>query len=357
MILNAPMSFTLGSTPLPSFGASVVGGGGYSYTSGAIAPAPTAASPLSPAGAQQSAAQQALAVQPAAGAYMDANAAGAAGAPAAAATGGGPTAANVDQLVPILQQIVATLQQMIPLLQQQAAAGAAVQGGGDASMAGCTCGCQGTTDAATAGGGAMGAPTAATIGDQTSSYAAPAAAQAAPVAGGSSSTQQATSPGDSLSPSDAELARRIDQKVLSGTGMAGKGSVLVAACRKYQVPVDFMLAIYQKEANFAKSGTLADRNNNPGNLRFADWQTEHGGVKNGGFTTYPTMDDGIRASVHLLSLGTYRSAVDKRDWGGVISRYAPSSENDTATYIKQMNQWTSDFRSKLGIDEHWLHTS
>ena len=50
--------------------------------------------------------------------------------------------------------------------------------------------------------------------------------------------------------------------------------------------------------------TLAVRNNNPGNLRFADWQAEHGGAPNGGFTKYPTIDDGIRASVHLLSLNT-----------------------------------------------------
>ena len=101
--------------------------------------------------------------------------------------------------------------------------------------------------------------------------------------------------------------------------------------------------------------TLAVRNNNPGNLRFADWQAEHGGAPNGGFTKYPTIDDGIRASVHLLSMGSYKPAIDRRDWGAVISRYAPSSENDTAIYIREMDEWTADYRAKLGISEHWVH--
>ena len=295
--------------------------------------------------------QPAVAAQPALGAPAMIPASSIGG--EAAATGGG---AGGTDVIAALQQAVTAVEQVLAQLGGGAGSSSDTSGGGGSSgaadaMAGCDpatctmpCHQPGGANAAerVSGGG----------GDRRDR------ADAGPTSdAGAGSTQAARSDSASaLRQSDQQLAKKIDEDVLKGTGLAGKGSVIVAACRKYDVPVDFVLAIYRKEASFAKGGTLADRNNNPGNLRFADWQTEHGGVKNGGFTKYPSMDDGINASVHLLSRGAYKQAIDKRDWGGVISIYAPSFENDTATYIKQMDDWSSEYRSKLGIDEHWLHS-
>jgi hypothetical protein len=265
--------------------------------------------------------------------------------------GGGPTelGAAVEQLriaVDQLAQVVSTM------TVGASGGGASTTGGGGSGcgMAGCggSAGASGggaALGAAPPSGGGMGAPPAGANGAPTPP----------PVTGGGGAPATAATPTGSLNPSDAQLARAIDEKVFAGTGLAGKGAVLVEAARKYRIPIDFALAVYQKEASFAKSGTLADRNNNPGNLRFADWQKEHGGVPNGGFTRYPTMDDGIRASMHLLSMGRYKDAVARRDWGAVISIYAPSSENNTELYIKQMNEYTANFRQKLGISENWVN--
>ncbi len=272
----------------------------------------------------------------------------------ATATGGGGT----TDVVTALQQAVTAVEQVLALLGGGAGAGAGTTGGGGGgggaadAMPGCDpatctmpCHNGGGANAATpvAGGGGGGAR-----GD----------AAGGPTADpGAGRTQASRSDSAAaLKQSDQQLAKKLDEQVLKGTGLAGKGAVIVEACRKYGVPVDFVLAIYRKEASFARAGTLADRNNNPGNLRFADWQGEHGGVKNGGFTKYPSMDDGIRASVHLLSRGAYKLAIDNRDWGGVIRIYAPEFENDTATYIKQMDDWSAEYRSKLGIDERWLQS-
>jgi hypothetical protein len=268
------------------------------------------------------------------------------------ASGGGP--AELGAAVEQLRVAVDQLAQVVNSMTAGAAGGGASTTGGGGSGCGMS-GCGGSTDAsgggaalgaAPPGGGGMGAPTA-------GANAAPSAPRV--TGGGAPAPAAAAAPAGALNPSDAQLAKDIDAKVFAGTGLAGKGAVLVDAARKYHIPIDFALAVYQKEAGFAKSGTLADRNNNPGNLRFADWQSEHGGAPNGGFTKYPTMDDGIRASMHLLSMGRYKDAVARRDWGAVISIYAPSSENNTDLYIKQMNEYTANFRQKLGISENWVN--
>jgi hypothetical protein len=335
-----------GETPMSAMdgATSLVGGGYYSaampnfnattdYAIAAAPPTPAAASPTT---------------QNAALAYQQPVANAAAG---AAATGGGgagtaPVEAALKQCIDAVNQITQILQADPQLL--AALGGGAASGGGGTSGMSAECAampcCAGMADAT------QGAEQA---GD-TGAAAAPTTNASRDAAAGAAQASSATT-APSLSPTDTQLAARIDDKLLKGTGLAGKGGVIVAAARKYQVPVDFLLAIYRKEASYAKPGTLADTNNNPGNLRFGDWQTEHGGAKNGGFTKFPTMDDGIRASAHLLSLSLYKDAVAKRDWGGVISVYAPSSENDTATYAKQMDEWTGEIQKTLGIDEHWLH--
>lgn len=261
-------------------------------------------------------------------------------------TGGGPAdlSAAIEQVRVAVDQLAQVVATMSP--------GAGVAGGGDAAAGSEVTG-GGGSGCGMSGCGGGGAPAATPAAASTTQASGPGTAPPLPSA---PAPATAATPTTALRTSDAQLARNIDQKVLAGTGLAGKGGVIVAAARQYKIPVDFALAVYQKEASFAKAGTLADTNNNPGNLRFADWQKEHGGVPNGGFTKYPTMDDGIKASLHLLSQGRYKEPVQRRDWGAVISIYAPTSENNTALYIEQMNEYTANFRAKLGIDENWVNS-
>jgi hypothetical protein len=175
----------------------------------------------------------------------------------------------------------------------------------------------------------------------------------APAANSSQSTSSTsgTTGVSGLSAEDAALAERVDAE-LEGTGLEGQGATIVAACRKDNVPVDFVMAQLQKESSFlSPENNLSIANNNPGNLRWADWEAEFGGTPDGegNFTHFPSVEKGIEAQVHLLGT-VYREEVDNRDWYALVSRYAPASDgNDVELYASQMEQWSADWRQKLGI--------
>lgn len=83
------------------------------------------------------------------------------------------------------------------------------------------------------------------------------------------------------------------------------------------------------------------RNNNPGNIKYGDFAYRHGatGRDDNGFAVFPTMDAGVAAQRALLQTYLVQGNDTIRK---VVSKYAPSSENDTSGYI--------DFVSKkLGI--------
>lgn len=74
-------------------------------------------------------------------------------------------------------------------------------------------------------------------------------------------------------------------------------------------------------------GTLGAQNNNPGNLRPAGAST--------GFQKFPTPEAGLAAlDQNLLAYG--KQGVNTI--GGVISKWAPPSENNTSAYIKGVSQ-------------------
>lgn len=165
-----------------------------------------------------------------------------------------------------------------------------------------------------------------------------------------------------LAQSDAELASRVN-KHLEGTGLAGKGETIVATARKERVPVELMMSMLQKESSFlSKENNLSIANNNPGNLRFAEWERDFGGQPGGpgGFTTFPSVDKGIEAMGHLLGT-VYREQVDARDWKGLVNKYCPpfdqpGGQADTDLYVKQMGEWTQNWQNKLGVDSNWVNT-
>ena len=75
-----------------------------------------------------------------------------------------------------------------------------------------------------------------------------------------------------------------------------------------------------------QGGTLADRNNNPGNLRPPGQST--------GFQRFDTPEAGVAAMVRQLDL--YRDRNNLNTVQGIISRWAPPNENDTAAYVRSV---------------------
>jgi peptidoglycan hydrolase-like protein with peptidoglycan-binding domain len=147
-------------------------------------------------------------------------------------------------------------------------------------------------------------------------------------------------------PVDGSKAAKLNA-LLKNSGLAGQGEHMLAMSKKYNVPVELALAMFWKEAQWNTTG-VAPGNNNPGNLRFAEWERELGGVPNGGFTKFPSVAKGVEAYFRLLGSSTYRSFVDNRDWAGLVNKYAPPSDgNDSALYARQITEWMAKYRAQL----------
>lgn len=78
------------------------------------------------------------------------------------------------------------------------------------------------------------------------------------------------------------------------------------------------------------------RNNNPGNIRHGDtWQGLSPDQPDKDFCTFLSPEYGIRAMAKILL--NYRKRHGLSTVHGIISRWAPSSENNTASYIKAVS--------------------
>ncbi|HDM8446413.1 TPA: hypothetical protein P0O00_001722 [Yersinia enterocolitica] len=82
----------------------------------------------------------------------------------------------------------------------------------------------------------------------------------------------------------------------------------------------------------AKGRTIADRFNNPGNLRWADGYGTHN-TKSGKFAVFPTLDEGVLAATKQLQIYGSKGINNVKD---IVSKWAPSNENDTASYIRHV---------------------
>jgi hypothetical protein len=94
------------------------------------------------------------------------------------------------------------------------------------------------------------------------------------------------------------------------------------------------------------TNVLAVRKNNPGNIRDdgkSQWQGMTG-VDDKGFCVFDTSDYGARAMVLLLRNYSKNYGLDTIK--EIISRYAPSSENDTDSYINVIA-----FKTGLGTND------
>lgn len=83
----------------------------------------------------------------------------------------------------------------------------------------------------------------------------------------------------------------------------------------------------------AASGSRFSQNNNPGDLRFANQPGATEGA--GGFAAFPTLGAGIRAANRQLDIYASRGI---NTISSIISKWAPSSENDTSGYIAAVSK-------------------
>ena len=86
-------------------------------------------------------------------------------------------------------------------------------------------------------------------------------------------------------------------------------------------------------ANVNASGrTIADRFNNPTNLRWAEGYGTHN-TRSGDFAVFPTLDEGVLAAAKQLQIYGSRGVNTVSD---IAKKWAPSNENDTAEYIRHV---------------------
>jgi len=149
--------------------------------------------------------------------------------------------------------------------------------------------------------------------------------------------------------------------ILLGTSLTNQGDLILQYAKEYGVNPAFALAMFRKEANFAREGSPAFRNNNPGNIEAtgsckhlvagSSCQGVYGEVSTDGrFGKYTSMADGIRAYFMLLRRqyqpGTKRNC---QDIACIIPYYCPSSECDTAKYVEEITGWTREYQSVIAF--------
>ena len=93
---------------------------------------------------------------------------------------------------------------------------------------------------------------------------------------------------------------------------------------------------FSSQANLSDTSVpLPLRNNNPMAVRFSednDWQGQEG--QNGGFAVFDSGEKGIRAGAKVLL--SYQRRLGATSVDRIISRWAPSSENNTNAYIAKV---------------------
>ena len=92
------------------------------------------------------------------------------------------------------------------------------------------------------------------------------------------------------------------------------------------------------------NGSLADRNNNPGNIRYnpnIDWQGQTG--SNAGFAKLATPEHGVRAMTK--NLYTSQEKYGNNSVGAIVNRWAPPLENNTDLYVEKVS-------TDLGVGPH-----
>lgn len=97
-----------------------------------------------------------------------------------------------------------------------------------------------------------------------------------------------------------------------------------------------------------RNRTIADRFNNPGNLRWSEgYGTEN--TRSGKFAVFPTLDEGVLAATKQLQIYGSKGINTVRD---IAKKWAPSNENDTESYIRHVVKTTGyNENQKLNLND------
>lgn len=92
-----------------------------------------------------------------------------------------------------------------------------------------------------------------------------------------------------------------------------------------------------------KDGTIAWRNNNPGNVMCSPFAKRHGSIGcNKNKAIFPDMATGEKAKTSLLKTKNYQN----KTIAGAIEKYAPPESNPTEKYIQYVTKKTGMSRDK-----------
>lgn len=133
----------------------------------------------------------------------------------------------------------------------------------------------------------------------------------------------------------------------------GLGQDLYDVCSESGVDPAFILAMYSHESNFGNAG-VATKTKAWGNVRpGSHWEgkTQKGAI--GEFRSYETHLDGMKDMVNTLLLHYTQKDTPTQ----VVNKYAPSSENDVAEYVKQIKDSMNHFRDLQSKKVNYAFTS
>lgn len=127
----------------------------------------------------------------------------------------------------------------------------------------------------------------------------------------------------------------------SGASGTGGGSVNLKKYESKDAYADGRATVYRTPDGKLvrrEGGSLAWRNNNPGNIRAGAFAKSLGaiGVGPGGFAIFPDSETGTRAISALMRTKNYNNL----SIADAIARYAPPSENNTAAYQAAIRKQT-----------------
>ncbi|MBI5409103.1 MAG: hypothetical protein HZA14_07035 [Nitrospirae bacterium] len=106
-----------------------------------------------------------------------------------------------------------------------------------------------------------------------------------------------------------------------------------------------MTVVYSGDSNvlIKKDGTLAWRNNNPGNIISGPFAKRRGAIgENKGFAVFPDTETGRKAQYSLLKNSDYQS----KTIDGAMKKYADPKHNPTEKYIQYVSKQTGMSRDK-----------
>jgi hypothetical protein len=141
-----------------------------------------------------------------------------------------------------------------------------------------------------------------------------------------------SSSGGSWGGGGEQLAAKVDQ-ALKGTGMDGKGALLLELSRKYGVPIEVALAQ-------ARSAGASPETNNPFNVPGAQ----------GGSARFPNIDVGIESYFQALGMGYQKelaTGMQTGDWSSLVGSYPRPGQGDPQAAAAQMAALTQQYHQML----------